>query len=91
MDQRSTLPPHRPRSAVITVRTVQAALAVLALAVLALAVLASTAVARPAPGRDPAPARPVVVVTDTTLRPPGYTPTPAGPPCPAAEPQGVSR
>ena len=81
-----TLPPGRPRWAVVTVRGVQAALAVLALAVLAL-----TAVARPAPGPAQAPARPVVVVTDTTLAPAGYTPTPAGPPCPVTEPQGASR
>ena len=81
-----TLPPGRPRWAVVTVRGVQAALAVLALAV-----LAWTAVARPAPDPDPARTRPVVVVTDTTVAPAGYTPVPAGPPCPAAESQGASR
>ena len=81
-----TLPPDRPRWAVVTVRAVQAALAVLALAVLAL-----TAGARPAPDPDRAPTRAVVVVTGTTLRPAGYTPTPAGPPCPVAAPQGASR
>ena len=81
-----TLPPDRPRWAVVTVRTIQAALAVLALAV-----LAWTAVARPTPDPGLAPARPVVVVTGTTLAPATYTPTPAGPPCLVAEPQGVSR
>ena len=81
-----TLPPDRPRWAVVTVRTVQAALAVLALAVLAL-----SAGARPAPDPDRAPTRAVVVVTGTTLAPAGYAPTPAGPPCPVTEPQGASR
>jgi hypothetical protein len=84
---RPTLPPDRPRRAARTVRTVQAGLAVLALAV-----LAWTAVARPAPVPDRAPTRPVAVVTGTTVvRPAGYTPVPAGPPCPAAEPQQASR
>jgi hypothetical protein len=83
-----TLPPDRPRWAVVTTRTIQTVLAVLALAV-----LAWTAVARPAPGPDGARTRPVVVVTGTTLAPAaaGYTPTPAGPPCPAAEPREVGR
>jgi hypothetical protein len=82
-----TLPADRPRWAVVTVRAVQAALAVLALAVLAL-----TATARPGPDRDQAPTGPVVIVTDTTIAPAaGYTPTPAGPPCPATKAQGVSR
>jgi len=79
-----TLPPDRPRWAVLAVRAVQTVLAVLALAVLALG-----AVARPAPDRLPA--GPVLVVPGTTLRPPAYTPIPAGPPCPIAAPQGVSR
>jgi hypothetical protein len=81
-----TLPPDRPRWAVITVRGIQTVLAVLALAV-----LAWTAIAHPAPDQDRAPTRPVVLVTGTTLAAPGYTPTPAGPPCPVAEPQGASR
>ena len=80
-----TLPPDRPRWAVVTVRAIQTVLAVLALAV-----HAWTAVARPAPDPERAPARPVVV-TSTTLPPAAYTPTPAGPPCPVVEPQGVSR
>jgi hypothetical protein len=73
-----TLPADRPRWAVRTVRTVQTGLAVLGLAVLAL-----TAVARPAPNPDPARTRPVLVVTGTTIAPAGYTPVPAGPPCPS--------
>jgi hypothetical protein len=81
-----TLPPDRPRWTARTVRTIQTALAVLALAVLAL-----TAVARPTANPDPARTHRVVVVTDTTLAAVGYTPTPAGPPCPAAEPQAVTR
>jgi hypothetical protein len=81
-----TLPPDRPRWAVRAARAVQAALAVLALAV-----LAWTVVARPAPDPDRLPAGPVLVVTGTTLAPPAYTPTPAGPPCPVAQPQGASR
>ncbi len=84
MDHR-TLPPDRPRWAVRAVRVVQAALGVLALVVLAV-----TAVARPAPDPDRAPTRPVVV-TDITLAPAAYTPVPAGPPCPVAEPQEVGR
>jgi hypothetical protein len=45
------------------------------------------------PAPDPArpPTQPVVIVTETTLRPAAYTPTPAGPPCPVAEPQAASR
>jgi hypothetical protein len=84
MDQ-LTLPPDRPRWAVITVRTIQTVLAVLALAVAAL-----TAGARPAPDRDRPPAGLVVLVTDTTLAQAGYSPVPAGPPC-AAEPSEVLR
>ena len=72
----STLPPDRPRWAVRAVRAAQAALAVLALAVLALG-----AVARPAPDPHRLPAGPVLVVPDTTVRLPAYTPTPAGAPC----------
>ena len=79
-----TLPGDRPRWAVRIVRTVQAALAALALAV-----LAWTAAVRPNPQRLPT--SPVLIVPDTTIVPAGYTPTPAGPPCPAAGPQGVSR
>jgi hypothetical protein len=81
-----TLPPDRPRRAVLTVRAVQAALAVLALAVLALTIAAW-------PMSDPAraPAGPVLIVPDSTARPPGYTPVPAGPSCPAAESQDGSR
>jgi hypothetical protein len=78
-----TLPPDRPRWAVVTVRTIQTVLAVLALAV-----LAWTAAARPAPDPEQAPAGPVLV---TTLAPAGYAPTPAGPPRTIAEPQGASR
>ena len=77
--------PDRPRWAVATVRTIQTVLAVLALAV-----LAWTAVARPAPDPKQAAPRPVIV-TSTTLASAGYTPTPAGPPCPVTEPQGASR
>jgi hypothetical protein len=68
-------------------RAVQAALAVLALAVLAWA-----AVAHPAPDPDRLPATPVLIVPETTTRPPAYTPVPAGPPCPASDqPQAASR
>ena len=81
-----TLPPDRPPSAVITVRAIQAALAVLALAVLAL-----TIATWPVPDPARAPAGPVLIVPDTTARLPGYTPVPAGPPCPAAESQDGSR
>jgi hypothetical protein len=82
-----TLPPDRPRRAASTVRAVQAGLAVLGLAV-----LAWTAVARPAPDPHRMRAGPVLVVTGTTLAPAGYTPTPAGPPCPASDqPRGVGR
>jgi hypothetical protein len=83
---RPTLPPDRPCWAVRAVRVAQAALAVVGLAV-----LAWTAAARPVPDPDPPRTRSVVVVTDTTGRLPAYTPVPAGPPCPAAEPQGASR
>jgi hypothetical protein len=81
-----TLPPDRPRWAVRAVRTVQAVLAVLALAVLAL-----TIAAWPVPDPAQTPTGPVLIVPAITARPPGYTPTPAGPPCPAAESQGASR
>jgi hypothetical protein len=81
-----TLPPDRPPSAVITVRAIQAALAVLALTVLAL-----TIAAWPVPDPSQTPAGPVRIVPDTTARPPGYTPVPAGPPCPAVESQDGSR
>jgi hypothetical protein len=64
-------PPDRPRWAVITVRTIQTALAGLALAVAAM-----TFVARPAPDQARPPTQPVVIVTDTTLRPAAYSPTP---------------
>jgi hypothetical protein len=77
-----TLPAGRPR------RTARAVLA--ALAALALAVLALTASTRPTPDRDPATTGWVVVVPGTTLRPPAYVPTPAGPPCPAADSDGSS-
>jgi hypothetical protein len=77
-----TLPPDRPRWAVLTVRAIQAVLAALALAA-----VGWTAVARPAPEQDRAPARPGV----TTVAPAGYTPRPAGPPRTVAEPQGASR
>jgi hypothetical protein len=82
----SPFPPDRPRWAVITVRAIQTALAVLALAVLAL-----TAIARPTPHPDPAASWRLVLATKTTgttLRPPAYTPTPAGPPCPHAIGEG---
>jgi hypothetical protein len=81
----ATLPEDRPRWAVDTVRTIQAVLAALALAV-----LAWTVAARPTPAREQAPSRPVVV-TATSLASAGYTPTPAGPPCPVAGPQKASR
>jgi hypothetical protein len=82
-----TLPRNRPRLAVITVRAIQAALAVLALAVLAL-----TIAAWPVPDPAQPPAGPVLIVPDTTARPPGYTPVPAGPPCPAVDQsQGADR
>jgi hypothetical protein len=81
-----TLPRDRPRWALRTVRTVQAVLAVLGLTV-----LAWTAVARPGPDPHRMPAGPVLVVTGTTLAPAGYTPTPAGPPCPATGSQEESR
>jgi hypothetical protein len=80
------LPPDQPRLAVRSVRTIQAVLAVLALAALAL-----TAVARPAAEPRRPPAGPVLVVTDTTGRPPAYIPTPAGPPCPAGDQPGANR
>jgi hypothetical protein len=80
-----TLPAGRPRWAVVTVRAVPAALAALAVAVLAL-----TAGARPAPDPDRAPADRVVIVPETTLRPPQYVPVPAGPPCPPVDPDGSS-
>jgi hypothetical protein len=51
------------------------AVRLLALAVLALAVL--LALRQPSP---PAPAKAPQLATTTTLRPPGYTPVPAGPP-----------
>ena len=82
----SPFPPDRPRWAVITVRTIQTALAVVALAVAVV-----TFGAWPASDQAGPPTQPVVVVTDTTLRPAAYTPTPAGPPCAVAEPQGASR
>jgi hypothetical protein len=78
---RSPFPPDRPRWAVVTVRAIQTVPAVLALAVLAL-----TAIARPTPDPAPAASWRVLLVTDTTsttVRPAGYTPSPAGPPCPA--------
>ena len=81
-----TLPADRPRWAVRAVRVAQAALAVLAVAVLAWG-----AVARHAPDRARIPAGPALVVTDATLRPPGYIPVPAGPPCPASDQPGVDR
>jgi hypothetical protein len=83
---RRTLPPDRPRRAVLTVRAIQAALAVLALAGFAL-----TIAAWPVSGPAQTPAGPVLIVPDSTARPPGYTPVPAGPPCPAAESQDGSR
>jgi hypothetical protein len=79
-------PPDRPRWAVLTVRIIQTVLAVLALAVLAL-----STVARPAPDPAPAASWRALLVTDTTrttLHPPGYVPTPAGPPCPAPDAEG---
>jgi hypothetical protein len=78
----ATLPAGRPRRAA---RAVLAALAALALTVLAL-----IAGARLTPDRDRAPAGWLVVVPETTLRPPAYVPTPAGPPCPAADSDGSS-
>ena len=80
-----TLPPDRPRWAAVAVRTIQTVLAALALAV-----LAWTAVARPTPDPARAPARPVLV-TSTTLALAGYTPAPAGRPCPVGGRQAVSR
>jgi hypothetical protein len=82
-----TLPPDRPRWAVITVRAIQIVLAVLALVVLVL-----TIAARPVPDPAQAPAGPVLIVPDTTAQPPGYTPSPAGPPCPEVDqPKGADR
>jgi hypothetical protein len=78
--------PDRPRWAVVTVRAVQTVLAALALAV-----LAQITVARPTPDPAPAASWRVLLVTDTTsttLRPPAYTPTPAGPPCRLTDGEG---
>jgi hypothetical protein len=75
-----TLPPDRPRWAVLTIRTIQTVLAVLALAV-----LAWTAAASPTPDPAPPSSWRVVIAPDTTLRPAGYTPQPAGPPCPEVD------
>jgi hypothetical protein len=83
----ATLPPDRPRWAVITVRAIQAALAILVLAVLAL-----TIAAWPVPDPAQTPAGPVLIVPDTTAHSAGYTPVPAGPPCPEVDqPKGADR